>query len=443
MDLVLMHAGLAAAAGQGSVNVLLFLLFELCVVILVSRLIGWLFQRVHQPLVVGEIVAGVLLGPSFLGLLAPQFTAWLFPAETAPYLNILAQVGLIFFMFLVGLELNGEDLKKQSHTALVVSHVSIIAPFFLGVLLSLYIYESFSTNQVNFTSFALFMGASMSVTAFPVLARILSERRMTKTPIGSLAITCAAVDDVTAWCLLAVVISIVRSGSMITALPQIFLSIVYIGLMLTAGRWLLARLADRLEHQKHTSLSQFGVALICVGVLCSSIITELLGIHTIFGAFLFGTIVPRRSLFLRDLTEKIEDFTIVLLLPIFFAYTGLRTQLSLLNTPLLWGVCGLIVLVATLGKFGGSAVAARVSGLGWRQSAAIGVLMNTRGLMELVILNIGLDLGVISPALFTMMVIMALVTTFMTTPIMEWIYPQPRPEPQPTQQPIISPVTDA
>lgn len=416
----------AAPAAPSDAHIVMLLLIQIGIIILLSRGMGLLFKKISQPLVIGEIVAGILLGPSFFGLIAPDLSAQLFPAETLPYLNILAQVGLVFFMFLVGLEFNADHLKGKGHAAVVVSHVSIIAPFFLGAMLALYLYERLSTSAVPFTSFALFMGAAMSVTAFPVLARILTERNLHKTYLGAIAITCAAVDDVTAWCLLAFVISVVRSGDVLGAVPTTLLAAVYIVFMLTVGRMLLERLADYVERSTDGRLTQLWVAVIFLGVLTSATITEVIGIHNIFGAFLFGAVMPQRRVFVRDLAEKTEDFTVVFLLPIFFAYTGLRTQFGLLNNQELWFDCVLVILAATIGKFGGSAISAKFAGLSWRESSALGVLMNTRGLMELIILNIGLDLGVISPALFAMMVIMALVTTFATTPILEWIYPQER-----------------
>ncbi len=414
---------IAAATGSGQLNIVLALLIQISIVIALSRVMGLLFKKINQPLVIGEIVAGIMLGPSLFGLLFPELSALLFPTETLPYLNILAQIGLIFFMFLVGLEFNSDNLKGKGDAAVIVSHVSIIAPFFLGSLLAIYLYPSLSTSAVPFVSFSLFMGAAMSVTAFPVLARILTERNLHKTYLGTIAITCAAVDDVTAWCLLAFVISVVRSGDMVSAIPTTLLAIVYIGFMLTVGRSVLNRLADYVEKSNNQKLSQLMVAVIYLGLLGSAMISEVIGIHTIFGAFLYGAVMPQRNIFVKDLAEKTEDFTLVFLLPIFFTYTGLRTQIGLLNEPSLWLDCVLVILMATMGKFGGSLFAAKLSGLSWRESSALAVLMNTRGLMELIILNIGLDLGVISPALFAMMVIMALVTTFVTSPVLEWIYP--------------------
>jgi Kef-type K+ transport system membrane component KefB len=423
MYALLESSGIVAAQGEAN-HVLLSLLIQLCIIMIVSRGLGLLFRRIHQPLVIGEIVAGIVLGPSLLGLLAPSTASLLFPAETATYLNILAQVGLLLFMFLIGLELDIAKLRGQGHHAVMISHASIIVPFLLGSILALYLYDSFATDAVSFTSFALFMGTAMSVTAFPVLARILTESRLHTTAMGALVITCAAVDDVTAWCILAFVVSIVRSGDLTSAFAATLGTALYIGVMLTLVRAGMQRILRRLEQQAQPHTPQLAMAIIVVGAFCSAMITEVIGIHTIFGAFMFGVILPRDSALLREFTVKIEDFTTVVLLPLFFAYTGLRTEIGLLNQPLLWLVCALIILVATAGKFGGALLAARWVGLDWRSSSAIGLLMNTRGLMELIVLNIGLDLGIISPTLFAMMVIMAIVTTFITTPILHLLYPQ-------------------
>ncbi|MGB7922769.1 MAG: cation:proton antiporter [Pyrinomonadaceae bacterium] len=421
MRTLLLMLGLAPA--DAKVNLVLLVLVQIGLIIVLSRAIGLLFRTMRQPLVMGEIVAGIMLGPSFFGALAPGLFQHVFPQETAPYMNILAQIGLIFFMFLVGLELNRKILSRKSSSAVLVSHASIIVPFILGVLLASYLYGTVSTTSVPFLSFALFMGAAMSITAFPVLARIVKEQNLQNTSLGAIAITCAAVDDVTAWCILAFVISIVRSGGVSSAIVTTLLALAYIGFMFTIGRALFNRMADHAEKRSQGQLTQSLVAAIFIGVLCSSIITEMIGIHTLFGAFIFGVVMPDRNL-LRKMSTKLEDFTSIFLLPIFFAYTGLRTNFNLLIGSDMLLACALVILVATIGKFGGATVAARISGLGWRESSALGILMNTRGLMELIILNIGLDLKVVSPALFTMMVIMALVTTFATTPVLGLIYPR-------------------
>jgi Kef-type K+ transport system membrane component KefB len=411
------------ATADAKINIVVLVLIQTGLIIALSRAVGLLFRAMRQPLVMGEIVAGIMLGPSFFGLFAPGLFQQVFPQETAPYLNILAQVGLIFFMFLVGLELNRKILRGRGHTAVLVSHSSIILPFILGVFLASHLYGTVSNTSVPFLSFALFMGAAMSITAFPVLARIVKEQNLQKTPLGAIAITCAAVDDVTAWCILAFVISIVRSGGVSSAIITTMLAMAYVGFMFTVGRALFNRIADHVEKRHQGQLTQSLVAAIFIGVICSSIITEMIGVHTLFGAFIFGVVMPDRNL-MRKMIAKIEDFTSIFLLPIFFAYTGLRTNFNLLIGPDMLVACVLVIMVATLGKFGGATTAARISGLGWRDASALGVLMNTRGLMELIILNIGLDLKVVSPALFAIMVIMALVTTFTTTPVLGLLYPR-------------------
>lgn len=415
--------GQSSIPGQvGAESVVWKLLLASAVIIVVARLVGGLFQRIKQPQVVGEIVAGIVLGPSLLGNVWPHAQQFLFSDKVLPYIDVLAQIGLIFFMFLIGLELDVRLLKGRGHAAATVSHVSIIFPFLLGCVLALLLFPAMGSGRGRFIEFALFMGASMSITAFPVLARILTERGIYKTQLGAVALTCAAVDDVTAWCMLAVVVAIARSNGAASALATIGLSIVFITLMLLVVRPLLARVAQFYEQ---TGQVRGGMlALLFIGVLLSALATDRIGIHAIFGAFLFGAIMPQHSELVSELTEKLEDFTVVFLLPLFFAFNGLRTDIGLIGGSLrLWGFCGLVLLVAIVGKWGGSAFAAKVMGLGWRESLGLGLLMNTRGLTELIILNIGLDLGVIPPALFAMLVIMALVTTFMTTPLLGWIYP--------------------
>jgi Kef-type K+ transport system membrane component KefB len=376
--------------------------------------------RIGQPPVIGEVVAGILLGPSLLGWLWPGATAFLLPPSVAPHLGVVAQLGVILYMFLVGLDLNAGLIREKAHTTVLVSHVSIVVPFVLGAGLALVLYPKLSTSNVPFTSFALFLGVAMSITAFPVLARILTDRGMSKTPLGMIALTCAATDDATAWCLLAFVVGVARS-EVGGALLVMGLTLGYLILMLLvvrpAVRWLLAR--TRGEH-----VSQGAIALTLGGLLLSSLATEAIGIHALFGAFLFGAIIPHDSPLARTLTRKLHDLVTILLLPAFFAFTGMRTQIGLVAGWENWLLCGLIILVATLGKFGGSLAAARFTGMGWRDSAALGILMNTRGLMELIVLNIGYDLGVISPTLFAMMVLMALVTTFATTPILQLLRTQ-------------------
>ena len=403
-------------------HIVILVLVEVLIVIGLSRLVGLGFRSIKQPLVIGEIVAGIMLGPSLFGLVAPHLAVTLFPPETIPFLNVLSQVGLIFFMFLIGLELNPKYLSGQLEVAVLTSHVSILVPFSLGTLLAVILYPLVSNASVSFTAFTLFLGAAMSITAFPVLARIITEKNLQGTRLGTLALTCAAVDDVTAWCLLAVAIAVARTGDFAGAVPTIIASIVYIGLMLTVGRWFLKGLAK--HYLRAGRLSQLLLAGIYMGVVASALITELIGIHLIFGAFLLGAAMPKNEDLVRELAVKTEDFVLIFLLPIFFAYSGLKTQIGLLNRPELWLLCALVLGVAIAGKYVGTYVAARVSGISKREASALGWLMNTRGLTELIVLNIGLELGVISPLIFTMLVIMALVTTFMTSPLLEWIYPK-------------------
>lgn len=402
------------------------ILVQLILVLLVSRVMGILFAKLHQPQVVGEMIAGIMLGPSLLGWVFPTISAAIFPKDPTAMagLNILSQVGVIFFMFLIGLELDPKLIRNRGHAALVISHVSIIAPFILGAALTLYLYPNVFNHQMPYTSVALFMGASMSITAFPVLARILTERNLHKTSVGAITITCAAIDDVTAWCLLAFVVAVARaSGSEASgswpALMTAGKTVIYVLAMFFLVRPFLQRL--QAVHDRQGSLSQNVIAVIFLLTLVSAFTTDAIGIHALFGAFLMGAIMPKGTQFVRTLSDKLEDYTVVFLLPLFFAFTGLRTQIGLLNSVPLWVDTLLIIFVACLGKFGGSTAAARASGFSWRESSAIGILMNTRGLMELIILNIGLELGVITPAVFAMMVIMALVTTGLTTPILQLI----------------------
>ncbi len=396
-------------------DVLMHVLLALVVVIVLARAIGSLFAYFQQPPVVGEILAGILLGPSLLGRLAPGVSAYLLPPSVAPFLGVLAEIGVVLYMFLVGLELDTSLLRRRGHAAVAISHASIIVPFLIGAVLALYLYPRLSSGGISFTSFSLFLGVSMSVTAFPVLARILTDRRMHKSRMGAMTLTCAAVDDVTAWCLLAVVVGIVQAKSA-GAIWTIAMALGFIAALLLVVRPLMARLAALYGNRGR--LTQGVMAILFVVLLMAALFTDLIGIHAVFGAFALGAVIPHDSGMARDLTDRLEDLLVVLLLPAFFAFTGLRTQISLVSGFAEWFMCALIVLAASVGKFGGSAIAARLTGLKWRESAALGILMNTRGLVELIVLNIGLDLGVISPKLFAMLVIMALLTTFATTPIL-------------------------
>jgi Kef-type K+ transport system membrane component KefB len=398
---------------------LAILLLQIITIILVARFFGWIFRKIGQPSVIGEMIAGIALGPSLLGMHFPEFWASLFPAASMGNLKFLSQIGLILFMFVIGMELDLKALKNKANDAVVISHASIIFPFTLGITLAYFMYLQFAPEGVRFLSFALFMGIAMSITAFPVLARIVQERGIHKTKLGTIVITCAAADDITAWCILAIVIAIVKAGSVVSSLYVIALSIGYVFLMLKVVRPFLKRVGE-LKNSRQ-SLSKQVVAIFLLTLIVSAYTTEVIGIHALFGAFMAGAIMPDNAKFRAIFIEKVEDVAVILLLPLFFVFTGLRTQIGLINDPELWKITGIIIVVAVVGKFLGSAIAAKFVGQSWRDSLTIGALMNTRGLMELIVLNIGLDLKVLSPEIFTMMVIMALITTFMTGPALDLI----------------------
>lgn len=409
-------------------DVLLYLLIDLVIIIAAARVMGWAARKIGQPAVVGEILAGVLLGPTVLGRIAPGFQADLFPKEVP--LRSIADLGLVFFMFLVGLELDTRLVRREGRRALTISLSGVVAPLALGFLLALSM-RSVNTGgqfldgvvpRTEGLAFPLFMGAAMCITAFPVLARILVERGLYKTGLGTAALCAAAVDDVTAWVLLAAVVGIASTGSIAEAGGVLILTAIYAAFMLIVGRWVLRWLARRFEATGRMSVDM--VAIIMAGVLLSAFATEQIGIHSIFGAFIFGAIMPKHSRMTRELTDRVEDFTVVVLLPVFFVVSGLRTNLFAINSVELVGWLVLILLVAIAGKLLGCGLAARLNGFSWRDSAIMGSLMNTRGLTELVILSIGLGLGVLSDRTFAMMVIMALVTTFMAAPLINWLLPR-------------------
>jgi Kef-type K+ transport system membrane component KefB len=388
-------------------------MLAIAAVILGARLVRVVVARINEPPVMGEVLAGILLGPSLLGRLAPGLADYVLPAAVAPTLSIVAQLGVVLYMFLVGLDLDLEAVRTRAHRTVLISHSSIVTPFVLGSVLALWLFPRVATPGVPFTSFALFMGIAMSITAFPVLARILFDRGIARTELGRVALTCAAVDDVTAWCLLAFVVGVaqasLRSAAIVGVLTALFV----------AAMFLLVRpLAARLLARAGSTIGRDVIALALLGVLVSSLTTEAIGIHAIFGAFLLGAIVPSDSALARTLIARLEDLVTILFLPAFFAFTGMRTRVALVSSLEDWLIVVLIVLVATAGKFGGTVAAARLTGMAWRQASRLGALMNTRGLMELIVLNIGLDLHVISPMLFTMMVLMALITTIATTPVL-------------------------
>ena len=398
---------------------LAILLLQIITIIIVARIFGWIFRKIGQPSVIGEIIAGIFLGPSLIGHYFPEYSAVLFPIESLGNLGFLSQIGLILFMFVIGMELDLKVLKNKANDAVVISHASIVIPFALGVGLSYFIYQQFAPKGVDFLSFSLFMGIAMSITAFPVLARIVQERGIHKTRLGTIVITCAAADDITAWCLLAAVIAIVKAGSFTSSLYVILMASLYVTMMLFVVKPFLKKIGDLYASKE--SLSKPVVAIFLLTLIISSYLTEIIGIHALFGAFITGAIMPDISKFRIIFIEKVEDVALILLLPLFFVFTGLRTQIGLLNDPYLWKVTAGIIAVAVAGKFIGSALAAKFVGQNWRDSLTIGALMNTRGLMELIVLNIGYDLGVLTSQIFTMMVIMALFTTFMTGPAIDLI----------------------
>lgn len=397
---------------------LFHLLLALVVIIVVTRFVGILFKYINQPPVIGEIIGGILLGPSLFGRIAPETMSFLLPNSIAPLLNVIAQLGIILYMFLIGLEIDLKALKKSAHSTIAISHASIVFPFILGAVLSFWIFDLLAPPNIDFTSFSLFIGIAMSITAFPVLARILTDQGLHKTKLGGLALTCAAIDDVTAWCLLAFLTSFIEA-KITNAVGTIVWTIVYILLMLLVVKPLLTKKLSQLDQKKDNNGE--GLFLLLVGVLLSACLTDFIGIHALFGAFLLGAIIPHDNTLALNLNYRLQDIIKLLFLPAFFAFTGMRTQINLLSSAQDWLICAAIIAVATIGKFGGTFIAARFTGHSWRNSTGLGILMNTRGLVELIVLNIGLDLGIISPRLFTMMVIMALVTTVMTGPALRLI----------------------
>ena len=390
------------------------LLLQIITIIIIARLIGYLFRKLGQPTVIGEIIAGIILGPSLLGLLFPQVSLFIFPIDSLNNLYFLSQIGLILFMFIVGMELDTGVIKNKTNVAMIISIGSVFFAFVIGVLSSFYLYPEFKSQNSSFFSFAVFMGIAMSITAFPVLARIMQEKQLTKTYLGAIAITIAAVDDVIGWCLLAAIIAIIKAGNIIGAFSTIGLTSVYVIIMLFVIKPILKRAG--IIYVSKENLNKTIIALVFLFLLFSAYITEAIGIHALFGAFIAGVVMPKNNNFKNILIEKIEDISLVLLLPLFFVFTGLRTQIGLLNNFHLWFVCIAIIFIAIIGKFVGTAVLAKVFKQSWKDSISLGILMNTRGLMELIVLNIGYDLGILSNEIFTMLVIMAIITTFMTGP---------------------------
>ena len=395
------------------------LLLQIITILITCRIFGWLFQKIGQPTVIGEIVAGIVLGPSVLGHLFPDVSAFLFPIESLSKINILSQFGLILFMFAIGMELNMSEVRKKLNETILISHTSTVVPFFFGMLTAYFVYDKYADNSTPFLSFALFIGIAMSITAFPVLARIIQEKGLTKTHLGTISLASAANGDITAWCLLAVVIAIAQAGTMLSAVYNILFSVIYIAFMFLAVRPFL-RMIGHIYHNKEV-VDKGLVAFIFLLLISSAYLTEILGLHALFGSFIAGVVMPSNIKFRKIMTEKVEDVSLALFLPLFFVSTGLRTEIGLLNNPELWWLCLIFIIVAIVGKFGGAFLSARFVGESWKDSLYIGALMNTRGLMELVVLTIGYEMGILTPSIFVILVLMTLVTTFMTTPLVSLI----------------------
>lgn len=401
---------------EAEANVLLQALLALTTIIVVTRASSAVCRLAGQPAVIGEMAGGIVLGASVLGRVAPDISAQLFPETVLGVLSVYAQIGVILYLFLVGLCLDLGMIRRSGPAAIAISHASIALPLILGCALALLIYDRVAPDGVSFVVFALFLGVSLSVTAFPVLARILSDRGLSDTPMGTLSLTCAAVDDVTAWCMLAVVVGLARAQTA-DAVLTIGLTVVFIVVVVGLAAPISRRQIRLRERAEHLAASATGPMLIAA--LAAAATTEYIGIHGFFGAFLVGAIIPHDSRLAQDTTRRLDQVLAVLFLPAFFALTGMRTRIDLLDSMDAWLLCAAIIMVACVGKFGGTFVAARLSGVSWRESAALGVLLNTRGLVELIVLNVGLDLGILSPIAYTMLVIMALVTTFMTAPCLQ------------------------
>ena len=395
------------------------LLLQIITILITCRLFGWIFLKIGQPTVVGEIVAGIVLGPSVLGHLLPEVEEFLFREDSLANINILSQFGLILFMYAIGMELDLSEIKKKLKETILISHTSTIVPFFLGMLTAYFLYDQYADKSTPFISFALFIGIALSITAFPVLARIIQERGLTKTHLGTISLASAANGDITAWCTLAVVIAIAQAGTMLSAIYNIFFSIIYLLFMFLVIRPFL-RMVGHVYHNKEV-IDKGLVAFMFLLLIASAYLTEILGLHALFGAFIAGVVMPENIKFRKIMTEKVEDVSLALFLPLFFVSTGLRTEIGLLNNPSLWGICILFIAVAIIGKFGGAFVSARFVGESWKDSLYIGALMNTRGLMELVVLTIGNEMNILTPPIFVMLVLMTLVTTFMTTPLISFI----------------------
>lgn len=405
------------------------LLLEMAVVIFVTLTCGWLARKAGQSRVIGEIIGGILLGPSLFGRVAPHAADFLFPKSSLAALEILSTVGLILFMFLIGMELDYAQLNRQRSTAILASAMSIVLPFAMGALLAHSLRLRFASQGIGSIPFVLFLGIAMSITAFPVLARILEERGMQSSMLGTTAILCAAVDDVVAWLLLALALALIGAGGGPSSLLLRLLGLAaYLIVMLGVIRPVAARLARR---RQGSELSFELLSVVIALVLTSAAATEAIGVHPLFGAFLAGFCFPRVEKWQIAIRARLDMAVSVLLLPLFFALTGMRTRLDLLNGKSVWLWACIVLLAAVFGKMGGAALAARWTGESWRNAIALGALLNTRGLVELIVLNIAYNVGAFSPTLFTMMVVMALLTTMSTTPILNLLGVANRSDPAP------------
>ncbi|MDR0536625.1 MAG: cation:proton antiporter [Tannerellaceae bacterium] len=395
-------------------------LLQMIIILIVSRFFAYLFMKLKQPTVLGEILAGIALGPSILGIIWPEASAFIFTESSLSTISIVSSIGLILFMFTIGMELDVKKVRKKLKETILISHAGIIMPLAIGVVIAYFAYEKYAEHETPFFAFALFVGISMSITAFPVLARIIQERKMTKTHLGALALGCAANGDITAWCLLAMIVAIVQAGTILSAIFSLAAAVVYLFIMFSS--WLRKRL-----HKVCTYYNEEGImgrrtiALLFLVLTISAYLSQIIGLHALFGAFIAGLVMPEDINFRRALTNKVEDISLTFFLPLFFVSTGLRTEIALLNTADMWIMCGIIILGAIIGKAGGVYFAARfAAGETHTNSLTLGALMNTRGLMELIVLTIGYEMHVLSPAIFVMLVIMTLVTTFMTGPLL-WL----------------------
>jgi Kef-type K+ transport system membrane component KefB len=395
------------------------LFLQIMVILSCCRILGHLFAKIGQPSVIGEILAGIVLGPSILGHWFPDISGFLFPANSLDNISMLSQFGLILFMFVIGMELDISEVRKRLKETILISHTSTIIPFFLGIVMAYFIYDDYADKGTPFLSFALFIGIAMSITAFPVLARIIQEKGLTKSHLGTISLASAANGDITAWCLLAVVIAIVQAGSILSAVYNILFSALYLLIMFFVIRPFL-RMVGQVYHNEEV-IDKRMVTFMFLILIASSLLTEVLGLHALFGAFMAGMVMPTDIKFRKILVEKVESVSLSLFLPLFFVSMGLKTEVGLLNTPELWGLCIIFILVAIIGKFGSATLSARFVGENWKNSLYIGAFMNTRGLMELVVLSIGYQMNILPPSIFVMLVLMTLITTFMTTPLLLFI----------------------